>query len=168
MKVMAIASRVLDAITEWMGRVGTLLILYCMTFGLTDVFLRYVMNAPSLWIGTSIDAVLVLIACMAGAYAYRHGDFIKLDLFYANFSTRTKAVFDVLTAIFTFMFLGVLIWKGMQAALISIKLNQVTPTAVPIPIYPIKAFIPISAIVVLLLVIRQFFRDIKTILNKQA
>ncbi len=167
MKIMAMASCALEFVTEWMGRAGTLLILYCMAFGLTDVFLRYVMNAPSLWIGTSIQAALVLLACMAGAYAYRHGDFIKLDLFYANFSTRTKAVFDVLTAIFTFMFLGVLIWKGMQAALISIKLNQVTPTAVPIPIYPIKTIIPISAVVVLLLVIRQFFRDLGTIFNKQ-
>jgi len=159
------AGHTLDLITELMGRIGTLLILYCMTFGLTDVFLRYVMNAPSLWIGTSIQAALVLIACMSGAFAYKHGDFIKLDLFYAHFSPRTKAIFDSITAIFSFMFLGVLIWKGTQAALISIKLNQVTPTAIAIPIYPIKSVIPISALIVLLLVIRQFFRDVKVAFN---
>lgn len=159
------AGRTLDLITELMGRIGAILILYCMAFGLTDVFLRYVMNAPSLWIGTTIQAALVLIACMAGAYAYQHGDFIKLDLFYAHFSPRTKAIFDSITAIFSFMFLGVLIWKGTQAALISIKLGQVTPTAVAIPIYPIKSIIPISAVIVLLLVTRQFFRDIKVAFN---
>jgi len=138
-----------------------------MIFALTDVYLRYVLNSPSLWIGTTLQAALVLLACMAGAYAYNHDEFVKLDLFYANFSTRTKAICDVLTAVFTFMFLGVLIWKGYQSALISIKLNQVTPTAVRIPIYPIKSIIPISACVVLLLTIRRFFRDLKTVFAKQ-
>lgn len=161
-------SVLLDGLTEIMGGIGTLLILYCMVFGLTDVFLRYVMNAPSLWIGTTMQAALVLMACMAGPFAYKHGDFIKLDLFYVHFSPRKKALFDAFTAIFTFLFLGVLIWKGTQAALISIKLNQTTPTAIPIPIYPIKSIIPLSAVVVLLLVIRQFFRDIRVVLSKQS
>lgn len=162
-----IANAVLDAVTNLKGQIGALLVLYCMFFGLTDVFLRYVLNAPSLWIGTSLQAALVLLACMAGPYAYRSGDFIKLDLFYAHFSRRKKAFFDVVTAVFTFMFLGVLIWKGTQAAYFSVKLNQVTPTAVPIPIYPIKSIIPISATVVLLLVIRQFCCDIRVLLGRQ-
>lgn len=163
MKIGGALGRILDRTTELMGGIGTLLILYCMAFGVTDVFLRYVLNAPSLWIGTTIQAAMVLLACMSGAYAYKQGDFIKLDLFYANFRPRTKAIFDVFTAIFTFIFLAVLIWKGYQAALISIKLGQVTPTAIPIPIYPIKTIIPLSAIVVLLLVIRQFYWDLKVI-----
>ena len=163
-----IFSKALDGLTEGMGMIGGVLILYCMAFGLTDVFLRYVMNSPSLWIGTTLQAALVLLACMAGPYAYKYGDFIKLDLFYHKFSPRKKAICDTITAIFTFMFLGVLIWKGTQAALISIKLNQMTPTAVRIPIYPIKSIIPLSAIVVLLLVIRQFFRDLKVAFGKQA
>lgn len=166
MKLSTLSSKLLDLVTEWMGRVGMLLILYCMVFALTDVFLRYVLNSPSLWIGTTLQAALVLLACMAGGYAYVHDEFVKLDLFYANFSTRTKAVCDVLTAVFTFMFLGVLIWKGFQSAMISIKLNQVTPTAVRIPIYPIKTIIPLSACVMLLLTIRRFYRDIKTVFGK--
>ncbi len=166
MKITEVSSRLLDRVTNWMGWIGVILILYCMTFSLTDVFLRYVMNSPSLWIGTTLQAALVLLACMAGAYAYVHGDFIKLDLFYANFSTRTKAFCDVITAVFTFMFLIVLIWKGWQSAMISIKLQQVTPTAIRIPIYPIKTIIPLSAIVMLLLVIRQFFRDLRTLFRR--
>src|SRR5690625_6512738 len=105
---------------------------------------------------------------MAGAYAYKNEEFIRLYLFYANFSTRTKAIYDVITAVFTFMFLGVLIWKGYQSALISIKLNQMTPTAVRIPIYPIKTIIPLSACVVLLLAIRKFYRDLKTALDRKS
>ncbi len=47
----------------------------------------------------------------------------------------------------------------------SIKLKQVTPTSVPIPIYPIKTFIPISAFMVLLVVIKKLIKDLRTIFS---
>lgn len=155
--------RLIDGTAELLGRIGWGLVLYCMIFGVTDVFLRYVMNAPSQWIGTTMQAAMVMIACTGGAYALKNDSFVKLDLFYAAASTRTKAVLDVLSASFTFLFLFVLIWKGIDAALMSIRLNQVTPTAVPIPIYPIKSAIPVAASIVLLIVLKKFFRDVATI-----
>lgn len=157
----------IDAIAEVLGRIGWLLILYCMIFGVTDVFLRYALNAPSMWIGTTIQAAMVLLACAGGAYALKHDAFVKLDLFYANASTRTKAVLDVLTAPFALLFLGVLIWKGIDAALLSIKLKQVTPTGVPIPIYPIKTIIPMAAAIVLLVVVKQLVRDVRIIMGAE-
>lgn len=161
------AGRSIDAMSEFLGWLGWILILYCMCFGITDVFLRYVLNAPSMWIGTSIQAAMVLIACVGGAYALNHGSFVKLDLFYANASARKKALLDILTIPFTFLFLGALIWKGIDAALLSIKLNQVTPTGVPIPIYPIKSAIPLAAAAVMLVVFKQLAIDIRTLVAGQ-
>lgn len=158
-------SRLIDGVAELLGRIGWLLILYCMAFGVTDVFLRYVMNSPSQWIGTTVQAAMVLMACTGGAYALKQDAFVKLDIFYAATSARTKAVLDVLTVPFTFLFLGVLIWKGIDAAMLSIKLKQVTPTSIPIPIYPIKSAIPLTAAIVLLVVLKKFFLDIRTIIQ---
>src|SRR5690625_5887883 len=112
MKLSCLLSKLLDLVSEWMGRIGMLIILYCMIFALTDVYLRYVLNSPSLWIGTTLQAALVLLACIPVAYAYKDEEFIRLDLFYANFATRTKAIYDVITAVFTFMYLGLLIWMS--------------------------------------------------------
>lgn len=154
---------IIDGVAELMGRFGWLLILYCMIFGVTDVFLRYVLNQPSQWIGTTMQAAMVLMACVGGAYALKYDSFVKLDVFYANASRRTKAVLDVLTAGFSFLFLYVLITRGIDAAQLSFRLNQVTPTAVPIPLGPIKSAIPLGAAVVLIMVIRQFIRDLHII-----
>jgi len=52
----------IDGVSELMGRIGWVIVLYCMTFGVTDVFMRYVLNAPSMWIGTSMQAAMVLLA----------------------------------------------------------------------------------------------------------
>lgn len=152
--------RLIDGLSEFAGMIGWLLVLYCMIFGVTDVFLRYLLNQPSLWIGTTVQATMVLMACVGGIYALKHDSFVKLDIFYANASDRTKAILDVLTASFTFLFLYVLITRGIDAAAQSYRLNQMTPTAVPLPLGPIKSAIPIGATVVLLLVVRKFIRDI--------
>lgn len=153
------------AISEVMGRIGWLLILYCMTFGVTDVFLRYALNTPSQWISTTMQAAMVLLACVGGVYALHHDSFVKLDVFYANASTRKKAILDVLTAPVAILFLGALIWKGYEAASLSLMLNQWTPTSVPIPIYPIKFAIPVSGCLVLLIVIKKLIRDLQTIMG---
>jgi TRAP-type mannitol/chloroaromatic compound transport system permease small subunit len=157
--------KVIDFIAEAMGRVGWVLLLYLMIFGVSDVFLRYVLNAPSLWISTTLQIAMVLMACVGGVYALNDDNFVKLDLFYANFSARKKAICDMITVVFTLMFLFVLIWKGATAAQLSVKMNQVTPTSIPFPIYPIKIFIPIAAIIMLSVVIKKFVNDVITVVT---
>ena len=165
MRIWVIIEKVIDLISELFGRIGWLLLLYCMVFGVTDVFLRYVLDSPSLWIATTLQVAMVLMACVGGVYALNDEAFVKLDLFYANFSDRKKAICDIITVVFTFMFLVVLVWKGSQAAMMSIKLKQVTPTSIPIPIYPIKVFIPIAGVVMLLVVLKKLVNDIITVIS---
>lgn len=167
MTILTRAERALDYSAEVMGWLAWILILYCMILGVIDVVLRYVFNNASLWIGTTIQAAMVLMACTAGVYAFRHNAFVKLDLLYANMSRRKQAVCDIGTSLYTFLFLGVLIWQGIGAFQLSWMLKQTTPTAVPIPIYPIKAVIPVSAAFVLLLVIRQLVHDIRILMGRE-
>jgi TRAP-type mannitol/chloroaromatic compound transport system permease small subunit len=165
MKFWHMTEKVIDFIAEVMGRIGWVLLLYCMIFGVSDVFLRYVLNKPSLWISTTVQIAMVLMACVGGIYALNDDNFVKLDLFYANFSARKKAICDIITVVFTVMFLTVLIWKGSSAAMLSLKMKQVTPTSIPFPIYPIKIFIPISAVIMLAVVFKKFVNDVITVVT---
>lgn len=166
MKIWKTAATPIDWSAEVMGRIGWLLILYCMIFGFANVVMRYVFGSPSLWIGPTLQMAVVLIACVGGVYALQNNMFVKLDLFYANFSPKKKASVDVLTSTFTFLFLGVLIWYGVEEALRAIKYSYTTPTAIPLPTSPVKIAIPIAGFFVLLVVLKQFVQDIRTILGK--
>lgn len=165
MRTWAVIEKIIDLIADVFGKIGWVLLLYCMFFGVTDVFLRYVLDSPSLWISTTVQVAMVMMACVGGVYALNDDAFVKLDLFYANFSARKKAVCDIITVVFTFMFLFVLVWKGYSAALLSVKLKQVTPTSIPIPIYPLKIFIPISGVIMLLVVIKKLVNDVITVIK---
>lgn len=160
--------KTIDFIAEAMGRVGWLLILYCTFLGVTDVFLRYVLNSPSLWISTTLQIAMVLLACVGGIYSLNDNAFVKLDLFYANFSAKKKAICDIITVTFTFLFLAVLMWKGYQAAMLSVKLNQHTPTSIPFPIYPLKIFFPITGAIMMLIVIKKLVHDLQTLFSKES
>lgn len=164
MKIWSIVERGIDFIVEVMGRIGWFLILFCMIFGFTDVILRYFFNAPTLWIGPALQVAMVLMACMGGAYALNHDAFVKLDLFYARFSPRKKAICDILTAVITGFYIYVLITKGIDAAMLSLKLKQVTPTVIPMPLYLIRPFIPFAGFIVMLVVIKKLVRDIRTVI----
>lgn len=52
--------------------------------------------------------------------------------------------------------------------MLSVKLNQVTPTSIPIPIYPLKIFIPIAGVVMLLVVIKKLVNDVRTLVAKES
>ena len=165
MKLWTKTEKAIDFISESLGRIGWVLLLYCMLGGITDVFLRYVLNAPSLWISTTVQFAMVLIACVGGVYALNSNAFVKLDLFYADFSARKKAICDLFTVFYTFLFLSVLIWKGTTAALLSLKMNQMTPTSIPMPLYPLQMFIPVAGVFMMLVVIKNIVNDIRTIVS---
>ncbi|SDI75502.1 TRAP transporter small permease subunit [Natribacillus halophilus] len=155
----------IDFVSECLGRIGWVLILFALVFGLSDVILRYIFGQPSLWISVTIQYSMVLLACVSGAYSLNKGSFVKLDVFYERFSPRIQAICDIITFVFAFMYLYVLITRGIEAAELSFIQQETTPTAVPIPLYHLKAIIPFGAFCVLLVVIKHFVQDIRTALG---
>ncbi|SHG06604.1 TRAP transporter small permease subunit [Ornithinibacillus halophilus] len=155
----------IDSLSEWLGKIGWVIIFYVMAFGLFDVIMRYFFDSPSLWISTTIQYAMVLLACVSGAYALNSGSFVKLDIFYEKFPPKVKAIVDILTFSLTFLYLYVLITKGIEAAQASFMLKQETPTAVPIPLYHLKAIIPFAAFCVLLVAIKKLVIDVRIVLG---
>lgn len=160
---MKIFNRVVEFIAECLGKIGWLIVLYAAFMGLTDVILRYVFNNPSLWISVTIQYAMVMLACVGGAYALKYDAFVKLDVLYAQLSERKKALFDIITFPIGFLYIYVLIWKGSQVALLSFATKEVTPTAIPLTLYPLKALIPFGAFCALLVLFNKLIRDIYTI-----
>lgn len=160
---MKVFNKMVDFVAECLGKIGWLIVLYAAFFGLTDVILRYVFNSPSLWISVTIQYTMVMLACLGGAYSLKYDAFVKLDLLYARLSERKKALSDIITFPIGFMYLYVLIWKGSQVAVLSFSTKEVTPTAIPIPLYHLKALIPFGAFCALLVLINKLIRDIYVI-----
>jgi TRAP-type mannitol/chloroaromatic compound transport system permease small subunit/TM2 domain-containing membrane protein YozV len=74
-----------------------------------EVMSRYVFGSPTNWAHESMYLMFGMQYLIAGAYATLTESHVRVDVFYAPLSRRRKAVIDLLTSVFFFIFAGTLL-----------------------------------------------------------
>ena len=82
-----------------------------------EVISRYVFNSPTNWAHEAMYLMFGMQYLIAGAYAMLTESHVRVDIFYAPMSPRRKALTDIVTSIFFFIFAGVLFWTCWTFAL---------------------------------------------------
>jgi TRAP-type mannitol/chloroaromatic compound transport system permease small subunit len=70
---------------------------------------------PSLWTLEIAQFAMVAYYIMGGPYSIQMGSNVRMDLFYNEWSDKTKAWVDSFTIIFLIMYLGILLWGGFES-----------------------------------------------------
>ncbi|MFK7867324.1 MAG: TRAP transporter small permease subunit [Alphaproteobacteria bacterium] len=73
-----------------------------------EVISRYVFNSPTSWAHESMYLMFGMQYLIAGSYSMLCEGHVRVDIFYSPLSKRHKAVLDILTSIFFFIFAGTL------------------------------------------------------------
>jgi TRAP-type mannitol/chloroaromatic compound transport system permease small subunit len=93
-----LAARLADAIDVFVDRVGQLsavAVAALVVVMASNVLLRYGFSLGSVWAQELEWHLMSPIALIGAAYALRHGEHVRVDVLYAGFSERTKAVIDI-------------------------------------------------------------------------
>lgn len=151
---------VIDAISEWAGKVVGFLLLFLVGSLVYEVILRYVFNSPTFWSYDISMFAFGTAGLIAGAYTLRYRAHINIDILYVRLSPRRRAILDVVTASIFFFFCLLVIWQGGKMALYSLAAREVTLTAWHPILYPFKMVIPVAGFMVLLQGIANFVRDL--------
>jgi TRAP-type mannitol/chloroaromatic compound transport system permease small subunit len=85
---------------------------------------------------------------------------VRVDIVYANFSPRGKALADIVTSVFFFIFLITMLWTGARFALDAIQLGEHSFTEWGVQYWPIKLAIPVGAFLMTLQGISKLVKDI--------
>jgi len=117
--------RVMDAISEWTGKLASFLMAGLVAAICYDVTLRYVFNAPSAW-GFDITYMVYGAYAMLGvAYCEKRHGHVRMDLVYAVLSPKAKAWVDVICYLLLFFpFLIILTYKCGDHALWSLHAGE--------------------------------------------
>jgi len=151
-----------DNLSAWVGKSFAWLILV-MAMGVGyEVFVRYVLNSPTVW---ALDVSYIMygtLFMMGGAYTLSKNGHVRGDFVYRTWSPRTQARVD-LTLYFLFFFPGVLalILTGIKYAGRSWGYGEVSinsPTG--IPIYQFKTIIVAAGTLLFIQGIAQVMRCI--------
>ena len=120
-----------------------------LTFGTSyEVFVRYVLNDPTSWAFDMSYILYGALFIMSGAYALSRNAHVRGDVFYRLWPARWQAGVE-LVLYFIFFFPGVtaLIIAGYGYAWDSVRIGEVSVNSpVGVPIYQLKALIPIAGL----------------------
>ena len=158
----------IDTISEWSGKIVSLLILVMVGVLLYEITLRYVFNAPTIWAHETSQHLFAAYSVLAGAYVLLHFEHVKVDILYSRLSLRARAILDSITYLMFFLFVIVMLVYGVQLASFAVKIKAASHTAWGPPIWPLRLMLPIGAFLILFQGLAHFIRALHAaILGKE-
>jgi TRAP-type mannitol/chloroaromatic compound transport system permease small subunit len=150
----------IDSLSTWVGKSFAWLILV-LTFGVSyEVFVRYLLGAPTTWAFDVSYITYGAMFLMAGPYALVRNGHVRADVMYRLWRPRRQAMMDL--ALYILFFLPAvlaLIYSGWAYASRSIQFREVSIfSPAGVPIFPLKTLIPLAGFLLLLQGIAEIIR----------
>jgi TRAP-type mannitol/chloroaromatic compound transport system permease small subunit len=142
----------IEGLSIWTGRAFGWCILI-LTFSVSyEVFVRYVLNAPTVWVFDMMVQMYGALFLMAGPYALASDTHVRGDVLYRLFPVRWQARLDfVLYLLFFFPGMMALFWYGAEIASDSWRYKEVSwNSPARIQIYFFKTLIPVAGFLLML------------------
>lgn len=136
----------IEGLSIWVGRAFGWCILI-LTLSVTyEVFVRYVLNSPTVWAFDMMVQMYGALFLMAGPYALSQDGHVRADVIYRLFPVRVQASLDFfLYLIFFFPGTIALFWYGAEIASDSWRYKEVSwNSPARIQIYFFKTLIPLA------------------------
>jgi TRAP-type mannitol/chloroaromatic compound transport system permease small subunit len=142
----------IDSLSTWVGKAFGWLILV-LSLGVTyEVFVRYALNAPTTWAFDFSYITYGALFLMSGAYALARNSHVRGDFLYRTWRPRTQATVDlILYVVFFLPGVSALAYSGWTYAQMSVRFREVSIfSPAGIPVFPLKALIPLAGALLLI------------------
>jgi len=150
----------IDSLSTRVGKAFAWLILV-LTLGISyEVLVRYALRAPTTWAFDMSYIMYGSMFLMAGAYALSRNGHVRADVVYRLWKPHTQAMMD-LGLYFLFFLPAVAAWiyAGWAYAKFSIQFREVSIfSPAGVPVFPLKALIPATGVLLLLQGIAEIIR----------
>ncbi|MFC1995142.1 TRAP transporter small permease subunit [Chloroflexota bacterium] len=156
--------RIIDRINKEWGIYVGYIVLIIMAVTVYEVFLRYVLNNPTVWAHETASMLLGAYCILGGGYTFARGVFprhIKMDVIFTRYSPRKKAIVEMLALLTFFIYVGVLFWLTTKGMMRSIAIDEHTMSTWRPPIWPLKICLPIGTAMFLIMGVVKFIRYLR-------
>ena len=159
MHITAIAERI-DRFTTRIGRAAAWLALAVVLLQFALVVARYLFGLGSIWATEAVIYAHATLFLLAAAWTLRAGGHVRVDIFYAEASPRTKAMIDLIGAVLLLLpFALVLLWLSWPYAARSWAILERSQEASGLPlVFLLKSLIPLFAVLMALQGVAQAIR----------
>jgi TRAP-type mannitol/chloroaromatic compound transport system permease small subunit len=157
----ALADRI-DRLTAAIGRAVAWLVLAVVLLQFALVVARYVFGIGSVWLTETVIYGHAAVFMLAAAWTLQIGSHVRVDIFYADASARTKALIDLAgSALLLLPFAFVLFLLSVPYAARSWAVLEHSQEASGLPlVFILKTLIPLFAVLMALQGIAQLTRAV--------
>ncbi len=154
--------RGIDQITRWTGYLFALLLAPLILANVVEVFMRYVMDSPTVW-ALDITAMSYGSLFMLGAaYTLLMGAHVRTDMLWEKFSDRTKGIIDSIAFIVFFLpSMAILIYISFVEFQYAIEIDEKSTATTWQPIlWPLRGVVPLAAALLFLQGISELLKSL--------
>ena len=133
-----------------------------------EVIARFLFNSPTNWVHESMFLMFGMQYMISGAYAYFEDQHVRVDVVYSHLSPRGKAIADIISSIFFFIFAITMLVTGWRFAFDAVRNSEISFTEWAVQYWPVKLCIPIGAALIVLQGMCKLMKDIMIVRGKRA
>jgi TRAP-type mannitol/chloroaromatic compound transport system permease small subunit len=151
---------VIDFTSDIVGKLVSFLMTIAIGVLITGIVRRYVFNNP--WAYETITANFLTAYVMLGAaFALHSGAFVNIDIYQRRMHVRTRAITNMLTHIFFFLFCFAILKEATPEATQALSVFRPSIRLFLNPSrWPVKVFYPIGVALLFLQGLAKFIRDL--------
>ena len=144
--------RRIDILSKSIGHAFSWCVLILTASTCFEVFMRYVLNSPTVWAFDMSYMMYGALFMMSGAYAVSRNSHVRGDFIYRKWSNRTQAKVDLtLYVIFFFPAIFAMVFTGSQYAFESMRiLESSVNSPAGVPVWPLKMVIFVAGVTLLI------------------
>jgi len=157
----ALADRI-DRFNTAIGRAASWCALFIILTGFAVVLMRYVLGLGSLWMQESILYAHAALFLLAAAWTLKEDGHVRVDVFYASASSRTKAWVNLCGALLLLLpFAAALLWFSVPYVTRSWDILERSRETSGLPlVFLLKTLIPLFAMLLALQGLSQAIKSI--------
>jgi TRAP-type mannitol/chloroaromatic compound transport system permease small subunit len=160
----AIADRI-ERLNTAIGRAAAWLVLVVVVLQFALVLARYLFGLGSIWLAETVIYAHATLFLLAAAWTLHAGGHVRVDIFYADASPRTKAAIDLIGALLLLMpFALVLLWLSWPYIARSWAIFERSQEASGLPlVFALKTLILVFAVMLALQGLAQAIRAVQAL-----
>jgi TRAP-type mannitol/chloroaromatic compound transport system permease small subunit len=151
--------RYVDAVSHVVG-LGAMYLIFVMMAILLYSTISKSFFTPSLWTLEMAQFTMVAYYILGGPHSMQLDSHVRVDLFYGNWTPKTRAIMDVFTVLALLFYLGVLLFGAFSSASYALQYGERSFSAWAPYMAPIKIVMIVGLILMILQTVAIFFKDL--------
>jgi len=106
--------RIVDAISEFTGKLSAWC-LFAIGFFITfEIVMRYVFNAPTIWVDEISRILQIWVVYLAAAYVLKHREMVTIELILSDPNSLLRRIAETISVAVMYVFTGAAVYYGFE------------------------------------------------------